>query len=101
MPSRSSLCRQSGRTVTLYLHVHSIPPTRMIDMNIDQSVHDAVRYDYTPDNIEKAAIRHGASKGGKPSEPYCFMTMFNIMLEAEGIHQLEGGIIRMKYRRDR
>ncbi|WP_300782382.1 hypothetical protein [Enhydrobacter sp.] len=29
------------------------------------------------------------------------MTMFKIMFEAEGIHPLEGGIVRMKYRRDR
>jgi len=27
--------------------------------------------------------------------------MFKIMFEAEGIHPLEGGILRMKYRRDR
>jgi len=29
------------------------------------------------------------------------MTMFKIMFEAEGIHPLEGGILRLKYRRDR
>jgi len=27
--------------------------------------------------------------------------MFKIMFEAEGIHPLEGGVVRMKYRRDR
>ena len=29
------------------------------------------------------------------------MTMFKIMFEAEGVHPLEGGIVRLKYRRDR
>jgi hypothetical protein len=29
------------------------------------------------------------------------MTMFKIMFEAEGIHPLEGGGMRMRYRRDR
>ena len=29
------------------------------------------------------------------------MTMFKIMFEAEGIHPLEGGILRLKYRADR
>ena len=29
------------------------------------------------------------------------MTMFKIMFEAENIHPLEGGIVRLKYRRDR
>ena len=29
------------------------------------------------------------------------MTMFKIMFEAEGIHPLEGGVVRLKYRRDR
>jgi hypothetical protein len=33
--------------------------------------------------------------------PAQFMTMFKIMFEAENIHPLEGGIVRLKYRRDR
>ena len=47
------------------------------------------------------ALRHGAIPGRNPAEPAQFMTMFKIMFEAEGIHPLEGGIVRMKYRRDR
>ena len=47
------------------------------------------------------ARRHGAIKGRNPAEPAQFMTMFKIMFEAEGIHPLEGGVVRMKYRRDR
>ena len=47
------------------------------------------------------ARRHGAIKGRNPAEPARFMTMFKIMFEAEGIHPLEGGVLRMKYRADR
>jgi hypothetical protein len=47
------------------------------------------------------ARRHGAIRGRNPAEPAQFMTMFKIMFEAENIHPLEGGIVRMKYRRDR
>ena len=47
------------------------------------------------------ARRHGSVKGRNPAEPAQFMTMFKIMFEAEGVHPLEGGILRLKYRRDR
>src|SRR5262249_49149203 len=55
---------------------------------------------YAPEHIETVARRHGAKAAGNPAEPAHFMTMFKIMFEAEGIHPLEGGIVRMKYRRD-
>ncbi len=36
-----------------------------------------------------------------PAEVAKFMTMFKVVFEAEGIHPLEGGVVRMKYRSDR
>ena len=45
--------------------------------------------------------RHAATPGRNLAEVTQFMTMFKIMFEAEGIHPLEGGVVRMKYRRDR
>jgi hypothetical protein len=73
----------------------------MSDKEFDQTYRDAWRAYYTPQHIETVARRHGAAKGGNPAEPARFMTMFKIMFEAEGIHPLEGGILRMKYRADR
>ena len=73
----------------------------MSDKEFDQTYRDAWRAYYTPQHIETVARRHGATKGGNPAEPARFMTMFKIMFEAEGIHPLEGGILRMKYRADR
>jgi hypothetical protein len=73
----------------------------MSDAEYDQTYRDAWRTYYTPEHIETVARRHGAIEGRNPAEPAQFMTMFKIMFEAEGIHPLEGGIVRMKYRRDR
>ena len=73
----------------------------MSDDEYYQTYLDCWRAYYTPEHIETVARRHGSIKGRNPSEPAQFMTMFKIMFEAEGIHPLEGGVVRMKYRRDR
>ncbi len=73
----------------------------MSDQEWEEAYRAAWAAFYTPEHIETVARRAGAAQGGNPAEPARFMTMFKIMFEAEGIHPLEGGIIRMKYRRDR
>ena len=83
------------------VHHRVVHHPRMSDKEFDQTYVDAWRAYYTPEHIETVARRHGATKGGNPGEPVRFMTMFKIMFEAEGIHPLEGGIVRMKYRLDR
>jgi hypothetical protein len=83
------------------LHHRVVHHPKMSDAEYDQTYRDAWRTYYTPEHIETVARRHGAIKGRNPAEPAQFMTMFKIMFEAEGIHPLEGGIVRMKYRRDR
>jgi Radical SAM superfamily len=83
------------------VHHRVVHHPRMSDAEFDQTYRDAWRTYYTPEHIETVARRHGATKGGNPAEPVRFMTMFKIMFEAEGIHPLEGGVLRMKYRRDR
>ncbi len=83
------------------LHHRVVHHSRMSDEEFDQTYRDAWRAYYTPEHIETVARRHGAIAGRNPAEPAQFMTMFKIMFEAEGIHPLEGGVVRMKYRRDR
>jgi hypothetical protein len=73
----------------------------MSDAEYYQTYLDCWRAYYTPEHIETVACRHGSVKGRNPAEPAYFMTMFKIMFEAEGIHPLEGGVLRLKYRRDR
>ena len=83
------------------LHHRVIHHAKMSDAEFDQTYRDAWKAYYTPEHIETVARRHGAIEGRNPAEPAQFMTMFKIMFEAEGIHPLEGGILRLKYRRDR
>jgi len=83
------------------VHHRVVHHPKMSDAEFDQTYRDAWRAYYTPEHIETVARRHGAIKGRNPGEPARFMTMFKIMFEAEGIHPLEGGVVRMKYRRDR
>jgi hypothetical protein len=83
------------------VHHRVVHHPRMSDAEFDQTYRDAWRAYYTPEHIETVSRRHGAIKGRNPAEPVRFMTMFKIMFEAEGIHPLEGGIVRLKYRTDR
>jgi hypothetical protein len=83
------------------LHHRVVHHPKMSDAEYYQTYLDCWRAYYTPEHIETVARRHGSVKGRNPAEPAYFMTMFKIMFEAEGIHPLEGGVIRMKYRRDR
>lgn len=83
------------------LHHRVVHHPKMSDAEYDQTYRDAWKAYYTPEHIETVARRHGSIKGRNPAEPAQFMTMFKVMFEAEGIHPLEGGIVRLKYRRDR
>ena len=83
------------------LHHRVVHHPKMSDAEYEQTYRDAWRTYYTPEHIETVAKRHGSIPGRNPAEPAQFMTMFKIMFEAEGIHPLEGGVVRMKYRRDR
>ena len=83
------------------LHHRVVHHPKMSDAEYEQTYRDAWRTYYTPEHIETVAKRHGSIPGRNPAEPAQFMTMFKIMFEAEGVHPLEGGIVRLKYRRDR
>jgi hypothetical protein len=83
------------------LHHRVVHHPKMSDEEYDRTYRDAWNAYYTPEHIETVARRHGSIRGRNPAEPAYFMTMFKTMFEAEGIHPLEGGVMRMKYRRDR
>lgn len=83
------------------LHHRVVHHPKMSDKEFDQTYRDAWKSYYTPEHIETVARRHGAIAGRNPAEPAQFMTMFKVMFEAEGVHPLEGGIVPLKYRRDR
>jgi hypothetical protein len=83
------------------VHHRVVHHPRMSDAEFDRTYRDAWAAYYTPEHIETVARRHGALPDGDPMQPAAHMTMFKIMFEAEGIHPLEGGGFRLKYRRDR
>jgi hypothetical protein len=83
------------------VHHRCVHHPKMSDAEFDQVYKEAWRAYYTPEHIETVTRRHGAIPGRDPTEVAKFMTMFKIVFEAEGIHPLEGGGVRMKYRRDR
>jgi hypothetical protein len=83
------------------LHHRVVHHPKMSDAEFERAYRDAWEAYYTPEHIETVARRHGAVLGRNPVEPAIFMAMFKIMFDAEGIHPLEGGVLRLKYRRDR
>ncbi len=83
------------------VHHRVVHHPRMSDAEFDRTYREAWAAYYTPEHIETVARRHGALANGDPMQPAAHMTMFKIMFEAEGIHPLEGGGLRLKYRRDR
>jgi hypothetical protein len=83
------------------VHHRVVHHPKMSDAEFDQTYLDAWAAYYTPEHIETVARRHGALRNGDPTQPATHMTMFKIMFQAEGIHPLEGGGLRLKYRRDR
>jgi Radical SAM superfamily len=56
---------------------------------------------YTPEHIETIIRRMCANKLGRPSTTLTTILWFTLMIRYEGVHPLEGGAVRLKYRRDR
>ncbi|MCP5082016.1 MAG: radical SAM protein [Alphaproteobacteria bacterium] len=73
---------------------------KMPDDEWEEAYHQAWSNYYTWDHIETVARRHAAT-GGNPKRLAMMMTEFKAMYMIEGLHPLEGGVIRLKYRADR
>jgi hypothetical protein len=56
---------------------------------------------YTPEHINTILRRTCASKIGRPSTTLSTILWFYLMILYEGVHPLEGGALRLKFRRDR
>ncbi|CAN5175668.1 hypothetical protein BH10PSE6_BH10PSE6_59980 [soil metagenome] len=84
------------------LHHRVVHHPKMSDAEYEQTYLDAWRAYYTPEHIETVARRNVSVKGRAVAiGPAYFMTLFRMFFEAEGVHPLEGGIVRLTYRRDR
>ena len=56
---------------------------------------------YTPEHIKTILRRAAASKIGRPGTTLSTILWFYLMVLFEGVHPLEGGAFRLKFRRDR
>ena len=56
---------------------------------------------YTPDHIRTILRRSAACKLGRPGTTLSTILWFYLMILFEGVHPLEGGALRLKFRRDR
>jgi hypothetical protein len=86
------------------LHHRVTHHSKMSDAEWEAAYRDAWHAYFTPEHVETVARRHAARKGGKRKKVKTviqYMTDFKMMFEIEGLHPLEGGIFRRKYRLDR
>jgi len=56
---------------------------------------------YTPEHINTILRRTCANKLGRPGTTLSTILWFYLMILFEGVHPLEGGAVRLKFRRDR
>jgi hypothetical protein len=74
---------------------------RMSDREWEEAYDAAWRSYYSPEHIETVARRHAAIKGRNPKKVVQYLLEFKTIYEVEGLHPLEGGVLRLKYRTDR
>jgi hypothetical protein len=74
---------------------------KMSDQEWDEAYQACWKNYYTWEHIETVARRHGALPDGRPEKASQFLTEFKVLFEVENIHPLDGGIFRLKFRKDR
>ena len=83
------------------LHHRVTHHDKMSDEEWEEAYDAAWRSYYSYEHIETVARRHAVIKHGKAKTVVRYMMEFRAIYEIEGIHPLEGGIVRLKYRADR
>jgi hypothetical protein len=56
---------------------------------------------FTPEHMETVTRRHARLKGGRPKKALQYMVEFRLLYANEGVHTLEGGVVRRKRRKSR
>ena len=75
--------------------------SRMSDREWDDAYEAAWRSYYTPEHTRTILRRAAAHPAGRPKTTFSTILWFRLMIEFEGVHPLEGGGFRLKFRRDR
>jgi Radical SAM superfamily len=74
---------------------------KMSDAEWEDAYRSAWQAFYTPDHIRSILRRTAASRLGRPSTTLSTLMWFKLVSAYEGVHPLEGGALRRKFRRDR
>jgi hypothetical protein len=71
---------------------------RMSDAEWDEAYHAAWRAYFTWEHMETVARRHARLPANRPKKALQYLNEFKMIYEVEGLHALEGGILRRKRR---
>ncbi|MBN9671055.1 B12-binding domain-containing radical SAM protein [Roseibium aggregatum] len=74
---------------------------KMSDRDWEEAYRYAWESYYSDDHIETVLRRAAAHKKGRPGNKLFLMMWFRLMVQCEGVHPLEGGYFRLKFRKDR
>ena len=83
------------------LHHRVTRHPKMSDEEWDSAYEEAWRSYFTYEHMETVVRRHAANPNGRPKKALQYMNEFKMLYEVEGLHALEGGIVRRKRRRSR
>jgi Radical SAM superfamily len=74
---------------------------RMSDAEWEDAYRAAWAAYYTPEHVRTILRRSAACRIGRPGTTLTTILWFYLMIAFEGVHPLEGGALRLKFRRDR
>lgn len=74
---------------------------KMSDQEWEEAYAAAWSSYYTPDHIRTILSRAAANPNGRVKTTLTTILWFTLMIRFEGVHPLEGGAFRLKFRRDR
>jgi hypothetical protein len=74
---------------------------RMSDAEWEDAYRLAWETFYTPEHIRTILQRAAANRRGRPGTTLTTLLWFKLVSACEGVHPLEGGAFRLKFRRDR
>ena len=74
---------------------------KMSDAEWEEAYRAAWEAFYTPEHMRTILRRAAANKLGRPSTTLSTILWFKLVIAFEGVHPLEGGAFRLKFRRDR
>jgi len=74
---------------------------KMSDEELESAYRAAWATYYTPEHTRTILRRAAAHSLGRPGTALTTILWFKLMITFEGVHPLEGGALRLKFRRDR